>query len=659
MVASLIVDRHRILPRARFDLTWVESGAVHLDSEGKLVIDLWTNQERTAAQQGRDAPDGYTGWQIYTDGTGGTKECPNAGWGFVCVDADDIEQDTGCGGVSLDPNLETWDGAEVGTNNTAELTAVIRGLEWAEASHIREVCMRFDSQYAACMTRGKWKPTKNKRLVQYAVDTLRRVETSVVVHWKWVKGHSGEKWNERADKLADEGAAQSQPTTTDGVTAQASASHESPQRSPACRQGKVRWVQRQPTEASRVLISRTAHGTLNTHAHHKKDLTSDEVGALCSLSHGRMLAEKTAGEITGEHYTQAARKLHQARQNMLKSAYQKKERQGRKTPKYTRELDCDIDVSTLKRLADEDGDCLWGGKHTQRTYRDTIDALLKSTRTDLNTGQCTLRLQYSYGKLGRDLFEAGHITASREYSQGDDPFKLPKRLQQAALGKISVAYDDNAAYPRAKMALIPEGSRLGYAFLEHRHSVFEQYGNYLFHEITDAEEIHRRMKMITNGYDMGSSLDAWARKFSNPHKRSVKDMVATVPHNGGTLRFNLAAYHQAQKEGAKWMETKSQSMVEHIRAHTGAGSMAREKASQTAQSYILQEAEAVSRFAKISRCESLGLRVTNLQHDGITTTLHPSLSHEQVAAHLSRAATAGSGYRVVVVGDTDAPEVVN
>ena len=136
---------------------------------------------------------------------------------------------------------------------------------------------------------------------------------------------------------------------------------------------------------------------------------------------------------------------------MLKSAYQKKERQGRKKPNYTRALDCDIDVSTLKRLADEDGDCLWGGKHTQRTYRDTIDALLKSTRTYLNTGQCTLRLQYSYGKLGRDLFEAGHITASREYSQGDDPFKLPKRLQQAALGKISVAYDDNAAYPRAKM----------------------------------------------------------------------------------------------------------------------------------------------------------------------------------------------------------------
>ncbi len=87
--------------------------------------------------------------------------------------------------------------------------------------------------------------------------------------------------------------------------------------------------------------------------------------------------------------------------------------------------------------------------------------------------------------------------------------------------------------------------------------------------------------------------------------------------------------------------------------------MAREKASQTAQSYILQEAEAVSRFAKISQCESLGLRVTNLQHDGITTMLHPSLSHEQVAAHVSRAATAGSGYRVVVVGDTDAPEVVN
>ena len=237
-------------------------------------------------------------WSIYTDGTGGTRECPKEGWGFVCVDADDTECNTGCGGVPLNPDLETWDGADVGTNNTAELTAVIRALEWVETSRVREVCIRFDSQYAACMTRGKWKPAKNKLLVQRAVETLRRVETSVAVHWKWVKGHSGETWNERADKLADEGAALQQPIPDNSAPTRAGP-QRAPERSKACCQGEVRWVQRRPTEASRVLLSRTLHGTLNTHACRKKDLTGEEVGAMSALSHRRMLEEKDSGDITG------------------------------------------------------------------------------------------------------------------------------------------------------------------------------------------------------------------------------------------------------------------------------------------------------------------------------------------------------------------------
>ena len=107
------------------------------------------------------------------------------------------------------------------------------------------------------------------------------------------------------------------------------------------------------------------------------------------------------------------------------------------------------------------------------------------------------------------------------------------------------------------------------------------------------------------------------------------------------------------------METNTRSMVELIQARAEAGSKAREKATSTAQSYVLQEAEAVSRFAKVRMCERMGLRVTNLQHDGITASPHPSLSRERVAERLSVAATAASGYTVVVVSETDAPEVVD
>jgi hypothetical protein len=107
------------------------------------------------------------------------------------------------------------------------------------------------------------------------------------------------------------------------------------------------------------------------------------------------------------------------------------------------------------------------------------------------------------------------------------------------------------------------------------------------------------------------------------------------------------------------MEANTRSMVEHIQAHAKTGSAAREKANRTAQSYVLQEAEAVSTFAKVRMCEHMGLEVTNLQHDGITASPHPSLSHERVAERLSVAATAASGYTVVVVSETDAPEMVD
>ena len=178
---------------------------------------------------------------------------------------------------------------------------------------------------------------------------------------------------------------------------------------------------------------------------------------------------------------------------MLTPAHQKKERQERAKPKYTRELDCQIDVSRLEALITEAGDTTWGTNTRQahkkaRTYRESIQSLIKHVTTDPRTGTHTLRLKYTYSDLGRDLFESGHITCSREYAKGEDPFKWPKRMRDAAIGHISVTYDDNAAFPRAKMAMAPVHSRVGKLFLKHRLQVFEQYGKYLFEEEPDAEK---------------------------------------------------------------------------------------------------------------------------------------------------------------------------
>ena len=53
-------------------------------------------------------------------------------------------------------------GAVRSTNNTAEVSAVIFALKHARQAGMEAVRIRYDSKYAACMTRGQWKPKKGK-----------------------------------------------------------------------------------------------------------------------------------------------------------------------------------------------------------------------------------------------------------------------------------------------------------------------------------------------------------------------------------------------------------------------------------------------------------------------------------------------------------------
>ena len=71
-------------------------------------------------------------------------------------------------------------------------------------------------------------------------------------------------------------------------------------------------------------------------------------------------------------------------------------------------------------------------------------------------------------------------------------------------------------------------------------------------------------------------------------------MAASIAHRGGTLKEQPSGVLESPaQEGEKWMETNILSMVELMQARAEAGSKAREKATSTAQSYVLQEAEAV------------------------------------------------------------------
>ncbi len=134
---------------------------------------------------------------IYTDGACRGNPGPG-GWGAFLEYGD---------------NQRTLHGGEnPTTNNRMELTAVIKALEAIKVNC--QIELYSDSKY---VLQGitEWMPnwkkrnwlTASKKPVQN-VDLWQELDSLVADHeinWHWVKGHSGDPGNERADQLANKG----------------------------------------------------------------------------------------------------------------------------------------------------------------------------------------------------------------------------------------------------------------------------------------------------------------------------------------------------------------------------------------------------------------------------------------------------------------------
>ena len=141
---------------------------------------------------------GSTSVVIYTDGACKGNPGPG-GWGAWLR--------------SGSHERELFGGEALTTNNRMELTAVIealRALKWS-----CDVAVYTDSQY---VRQGitewiyNWKRrgwiTSDKKPVKNA-DLWAALDEQVArhtIHWQWIKGHSGDEGNERADALANAGA---------------------------------------------------------------------------------------------------------------------------------------------------------------------------------------------------------------------------------------------------------------------------------------------------------------------------------------------------------------------------------------------------------------------------------------------------------------------
>jgi ribonuclease HI len=143
--------------------------------------------------------------KIHTDGACSGNPGPG-GWGAILA--------------WNDHERELKGGEPHTTNNRMELTAAIAALE-----ALKRPCMVdlfTDSQYLrggittwiATWKRNGWRTAERKPVKN--VDLWQRLDGLLAQHevrWHWVKGHSGHDLNERADRLARQGLADTRNAT--------------------------------------------------------------------------------------------------------------------------------------------------------------------------------------------------------------------------------------------------------------------------------------------------------------------------------------------------------------------------------------------------------------------------------------------------------------
>ena len=137
--------------------------------------------------------------RVYTDGACRGNPGPG-GWGAI-IFRDNEE-------------IELFDGDKITTNNQMEMMAAIKALEYLKDED-QKILLYTDSDY---LRQGitnwivKWKNNNWRTAAKKAVKNkelwilLDKLVQELNIEWHWVKGHSGDPGNEKADNLANKGA---------------------------------------------------------------------------------------------------------------------------------------------------------------------------------------------------------------------------------------------------------------------------------------------------------------------------------------------------------------------------------------------------------------------------------------------------------------------
>jgi len=252
-----VLQRHAFHACAEIDVQFTPSPALQTPVPGQNEVKRrpppGNDQGRTSIHNQvkmKPPPDGTL--IIYPDGSYHRSDKRRTGCGFVIVSGGDGADDRHALEVA-----RGWKSLPQGSNNTAELCAGIEALKWIlkfDRFAKRPILIRFDSSYAEEIALGQITPKKNLRLAQHLRQLWMKVhkERAGQVWARHVAGHSGHKWNDLADELANKGATGSSGT----ISASASL--------PLAPAAPVIAVPSDQTSAPRAAINPTTNTTVPT-----------------------------------------------------------------------------------------------------------------------------------------------------------------------------------------------------------------------------------------------------------------------------------------------------------------------------------------------------------------------------------------------------------
>lgn len=128
--------------------------------------------------------------EVYCDGSSSGNATGPGGWGYIVL-VDGAKLSEGSGHLSKT------------TNNIAELTAAIEGLQYVASNPALaggETWLISDSQLVLRYATGEYKCRKFHLVPLYI--KLRKLYGDLKAQTRWVKGHAGDTYNEACDILA-------------------------------------------------------------------------------------------------------------------------------------------------------------------------------------------------------------------------------------------------------------------------------------------------------------------------------------------------------------------------------------------------------------------------------------------------------------------------